>query len=194
MSIQKPPEGFTEFVTAQSPRLLRAAWLLTRDAHLAEDLLQTALAVTWRRWSQIVRYDQPEAYVRRVLYTTYISWWRRRWRGETATASLPELFEPGDHTTDITQRHALRDALGRLTRTQRAVIVLRFVEDQSVASTATTLGISESSVRVHTSRGLARLRLDAGLLDPADQAGSLDFTGPSGPQTALIDLALEGTR
>ncbi|MGO4422422.1 sigma factor-like helix-turn-helix DNA-binding protein [Streptomyces sp. MCAF7] len=33
--------GFEEFVAARGPRLLRVAWLLTGDAHLAEDLLQT---------------------------------------------------------------------------------------------------------------------------------------------------------
>ncbi|GIF67483.1 hypothetical protein Ais01nite_55180 [Asanoa ishikariensis] len=75
-----PPDGFTEFVAARSDALLRSAWLLTGDTGRAEDLLQTVLATVWGRWPRIVAGGHPEAYVRRVLFTTYISWWRRRWR------------------------------------------------------------------------------------------------------------------
>ncbi|MCZ9344204.1 SigE family RNA polymerase sigma factor, partial [Streptomyces sp. TRM76130] len=72
---------FEEFVEACGPRLLRVAWLLTTDAHLAEDLLQTALAKVWPKWRRIAD-EHPEAYVRRTIVTTHASWWQRRWRGE----------------------------------------------------------------------------------------------------------------
>lgn len=79
---QPEPDDFAEFVAVRSPALLRAAWLLTGDAGRAEDLLQTALAKAWRRWTAVSAADSPEAYVRRVLFTTYVSWWRRRWRAD----------------------------------------------------------------------------------------------------------------
>lgn len=79
-------EGFAEFVAARSSGLLRRAWLLTGDAGKAEDLLQTVLAKAWRRWSAIVEGSSPEAYVRKALYTTYVSWWRRRWRVKVQAA------------------------------------------------------------------------------------------------------------
>ncbi|MFE3252995.1 sigma factor [Streptomyces sp. NPDC059209] len=41
---------FEAFVAARGPRLLRVAWLLTGDAHLAEDLLQMTLAKVWPKW------------------------------------------------------------------------------------------------------------------------------------------------
>ncbi len=47
------PEGFREFVVARSRALLRTAWMLTGDAGLAEDLLQTALARTWPHWDRV---------------------------------------------------------------------------------------------------------------------------------------------
>ncbi|MGZ5418732.1 MAG: sigma factor, partial [Nocardioides sp.] len=72
--------GFAEFVAARSGRLLRTAYLLTRDHDLAEDLLQTALTKAWFAWSRID--GEPEPYVRKVLVNTYASWWRRKWRGE----------------------------------------------------------------------------------------------------------------
>jgi RNA polymerase sigma-70 factor (sigma-E family) len=168
--VTEPPDGFAEFVTARSAALLRAAWLLTGEQRLAEDLLQTALAASWRRWARVTEAGNPEAYVRRVLLTTYLSWWRRRWRGELPTAQPPERAgsEP-DHATGAAERDAVRRALARLTRQQRAVVVLRYVEDLSVTQTAQLLGCSPQTVRVQASRALAALRADPDLRLPENR-------------------------
>ena len=68
---------FHEFVVQRSPALCRTAYLLTGDHQHAEDLLQSALARTYRHWRRI-RDGDPEAYVRRVMYHQQVSWWRRR--------------------------------------------------------------------------------------------------------------------
>ena len=47
--------------------------------HRAEDLLQTVLARVYGRWPR-VRDGVPDAYLRAMLATTYLNWWRRRWR------------------------------------------------------------------------------------------------------------------
>lgn len=153
-----PPNGFTDFVACRSAALLRAAWLLTGDAAKAEDLLQTALATAWRNWRQISRCESPEAYVRRILYTSYISWWRRRWRAELPTAEPPEQHSSGDHAREAADRDVIRRALAELSRQQRAVVVLRYVEDLSVAETAELLRCSQNTVKVQASRALAALR------------------------------------
>jgi RNA polymerase sigma-70 factor (sigma-E family) len=159
-----PPEGFTEFVAARSATLLRAAWLLTGEQRMAEDLLQTALATTWRRWSTISAADNPVSYVRRILVTTYLSWWRRRWRHEYPACRLPERpADDSDHAAEVAQRDAIRRALARLSRQQRAVVVLRYAEDLSVAQTAQVLGCSPNTVKVQASRALAVLRTDEAL-------------------------------
>lgn len=157
------PDGFSEFVVTSSQALLRSAWLLTGDAARAEDLLQTALARMWPRWERIAAGGQPEAYLRKVLYTTYLSWWRRRWRDEIATAEPPERPEMADLAVELVERDAVRRALARLTRQQRAVVVLRFVEDHSVADTARILGCTSGTVKTHTARALAALRADPAL-------------------------------
>src|SRR5688500_18850770 len=100
-----PPDGFVEFVAGRSAPLLRSAWLLTGDAGRAEDLLQTALAAAWRRWNRI---DDPEAYVRRALFTTYLTWWRRRWRAEYPAQDPPERVATGDVAGEIATRDAVR--------------------------------------------------------------------------------------
>ena len=146
-------DGFASFVAARGDALWRAAWLLTGDHHLAEDLVQTALAKSWRAWSRVGP-DGFEAYVRRVLFTTYTAWWRRKWNGEHPTEVLPEviLAQPGEDRGDLIA------ALSLLPRGQRAVIVLRFFEDLTERQTAETLGISLGTVKSQTSRALAALR------------------------------------
>lgn len=157
--------GFEEFVAARSSSLLRTAFLLTRDHALAEDLLQTALTKAYLAWSRVD--GSPEPYVRKILVNTYASWWRRKWNGERPTDELPErqhddakLGESGD----------LWDALGRLPRRQRAVVVLRYFEDVTAAQTADLLGISVGTVKSQTSKALAKLRIDPSLVD--DEEGT----------------------
>jgi RNA polymerase sigma-70 factor (sigma-E family) len=163
MPTTAPPEGFVDFVVARSAALLRSAWLLTGDVHRAQDLLQTVLAQVWPRWGRIAEGGNPEAYVRQALFSTYLSWRRRRWRFEVAASVLPELGDQRDLAGESANRDAVRRALARLSRQQRAVVVLRYVEDLSVAETAGLLGCSEGAVKVQASRALATLRADRSL-------------------------------
>jgi len=154
-------DAFSDFVDQRSQALWRAAWLLTGDAALAEDLLQTALAKTWPHFERVSAGGSFEAYVRRALFTTYASWWQRKWRGETPTEVLPEhVGAVADHelTLDV------RRALAQLSRQQRAVVVLRYFEDLTEAEVAVELGCSVGSVKTHHSRAISRLR-ESGLLE-----------------------------
>lgn len=154
----QPPDGFEEYVVTRSPRLVHAAYLLTGDRGLAEDLVQTALARTWPHWDRI-RADNPDAYVHRVLVRLSQTWWRRRWRGEVPTDEIPEVTAGGSPEADgVIERIRLARALARLPRGQRQVLVLRFVEDLSVTEVAAILRVSTGTVKSQSARGLARLR------------------------------------
>ncbi|NUO61239.1 MAG: SigE family RNA polymerase sigma factor [Hamadaea sp.] len=155
-----PAGDFAEFVTARSARLLRVAYLLTRDWALAEDLLQSSLAKAWTAWRRIE--GDPEPYVRRILVNTYTSWWRRRWHHERPIGELPEQAGPDEHR-GYDDRDVLARALGRLPRQQRAVLVLRYYEDLSEAQIADVLGISPGTVKSHAAKAIAKLRVDPGL-------------------------------
>lgn len=153
-------ESFEAFVAARGPRLLATAVLITQDRGLAEDLVQTALVKVWRHWSRIT--TSPEAYVRQTMVHTYTTWWRRKWNGEQPTGTLPD--PPAPSPTDAADVRAdLRVALARLPRRQRAVVVLRFYEDLSVAEVAAVLGCAEGTVKSQTSKALARLGADEAL-------------------------------
>ncbi|MCB0906894.1 MAG: SigE family RNA polymerase sigma factor [Nocardioidaceae bacterium] len=152
---------FDAFVAARSRALLRTAYLLTHDHALAEDLLQTALAKAWFAWKRID--GNPEPYIRRILVNTYATWWRRRWNGELPTDELPERAAAMPGSTE--ERSDLWDAMARLPRRQRAVVVLRYFEDLTEAETAETLGCSVGTVKSQASKALAKLRIDPALTD-----------------------------
>ena len=147
---------FADFVTARSVVLWRSAWLLTGDSHKAEDLVQAALAKTWPHWRRVSADDDPEHYVRRVMYTTYATWWRHRWTAEVPTEQLPDsgaaAQQPDATSVDVTA------ALAQLPYGQRAVVVLRYFEDQTEVETAGMLGISVDTVKSQAARALRTLR------------------------------------
>lgn len=153
---------FDAFVITRSPALLRTAYLLTRDEGLAEDLLQAALTKAWFAWRRIE--GAPEPYVRRVMATTSASWWRRRWIGETPTERLPE-----DEWSAPETDQDLWNALGHLPPRQRAVIVLRYLEDRTEADTAQLLSCSVGTVKSQCAKALAKLRIDAALEATIDE-------------------------
>lgn len=160
-------DGFADFVSARSAALSRTAYLLVGDHQRAEDLVQTALAEAVLRWPRL-REGSPEAYVRRVLYTRAVSGWRRH-RRENLTAIPPER-PAADPSDQVVVRIAVERALDRLTRRQRAVLVLRYFEDLSEAQTAEVLGCRLGTVKSATRDALARLRTLApelaSLVDP----------------------------
>jgi RNA polymerase sigma-70 factor (sigma-E family) len=149
---------FDAFVVGRSPALLRSAYLLVQDEGLAEDLLQTALTKAWFAWRRI---EDPEAYVRRIMVTTSASWWRRRWHRETPTDD-PEQRSTGAGPDESAHAPDLWVAIGHPPR-QRAAVVLRYLEDRTLAETAALMGCSVGTVKSQCAKALAKLRSDGAL-------------------------------
>lgn len=146
-------DSFVAWATTCQARLLRVATLLTGDHHRAEDLVQEALVKVAARWQRL-HDGSPEAYARRVIVRDNISWWRRQ-RREVVGPYDVEVTAPAP----APERHLLlRQALGRLTPRQRAVIVLRYYEDLTEAQAADVMGVSVGTVKSQTHLALRRLR------------------------------------
>ena len=142
---------FTAYVEARRPALVRTAYLLCGDAHLAEDLVQAALIKAVGHWRRIG--DNPEPWLRRVMVNDHISRWRRHRGREQLTDVLPE-----SRGTDPERDLGLLAALRALPPRQRAVIVLRYYEDLTERETADALGVALGTVKSQHADALRRLR------------------------------------
>ena len=146
--------AFDSFVSGSSDRLLRTAYLLCRDRGHAEDLVQTALLRTARRWR--TARQQPEAYARRVVVNLAKDRWRQLSRRPQETPIESDVRLP--ESDGILDRDELLRATRQLAPGQRAVLVLRYFDDLSVEETAAALGCSTGTVKSQTSRALENLR------------------------------------
>src|ERR1043165_6187376 len=164
---------FDDYVNARGAALLRFAYLLSADAHLAEDLVQEALARCHRSWRRVTDGGDPDAYVRKAVLRQYLSWRRRLSFGERVTADMTVHARAAGDGTDV---HADRDALWRLLsglpRQERAGLVLRLYAGLAYAQIAELLGVKESTVRVHAHKGLSALRVSPQLAQPRDRETS----------------------
>ncbi|MDH6519187.1 RNA polymerase sigma-70 factor (sigma-E family) [Streptomyces sp. SAI-208] len=163
-------DRFQEFVRARWSHLVRTAYLLTGDAHHAEDLTQTALAKAYRSWRRVSRSDNPEAYVRRMLVTCNSDRFRKRRVKESLTDAPPERAGRDEAVARVDERGVLMAALAQLPPRQRAVVVMRYWEDLSEAEAAEVLGCSQGTVKSQASKGLAKLRTYPGLAQVMDRA------------------------
>src|SRR4051794_2195430 len=148
---------FAAYMQARQPALLRTAFLLTGDAHTAEDVVATALAKLYLAWDKIRDRESVDGYVRRIIANETTSLWRRPWRRrEVAADVLPERGR--EDAYDDGRTAAVWQAVSSLPPRQRAVVVLRYYEELSEAEIAHVLGLPPGTVKPQASRALAPLR------------------------------------
>lgn len=152
-----------EYFGARAVALRRTAYLVVRDWHTAEDVVQATFVKLYLHWPSIRR-ETVDAYARRVLVNECLSHLRRN-RRERITDQVPDAAAPSSES-----RLDLTAALALLPASQRAVVALRFLDDLSVAETATAMGVADGTVKSHTSRALDTLRRHLPDLIPAEEA------------------------
>jgi RNA polymerase sigma-70 factor (ECF subfamily) len=150
----KPMEG----------RMMRSIWRIVRQREAAEDALQDALAIIWRKRREVARHPNPEALILRIAVTSAYDAVRKSQRrlrnevGGVAEAKTEDAAPPASkEIEDRDLRAAILGAIGRLPRRQATAVLLRIVEEQSYEDVALAMGCSESTVRVHVTRGRAGL-------------------------------------
>jgi RNA polymerase sigma-70 factor (sigma-E family) len=148
---------YVEYVAGRLPRLHRTAYMLCGDAHRADDIVQATLTALYVNWKRATGADNIDGYVHRILVRRYLDERRLRWsRVQLGDSHAAAAVAAPDHSID--ERDELITALRSLPKGQRVVVVLRFVNDLSVESTADALGCSVGNVKSQCSRGLAALR------------------------------------
>jgi RNA polymerase sigma-70 factor (sigma-E family) len=151
-------DDFDLFVAEHAPELMRLAVMLTGDPDRAERLVRSTLARSYRRWRRIRRRDDPQAYVRRALVRHYVSWGAPHAGHDAATT--PDLGPPFSGevlTTSPADRAATWELLSRLSRRQRAVVVLHYYADMPLPMVADEMGSPEATVAAEAARALEAL-------------------------------------
>ncbi|MEV0563113.1 SigE family RNA polymerase sigma factor [Dactylosporangium sp. NPDC050588] len=146
---------FVDYARAAAPRLRRTAYLLCHDWHLAQDFTQTTLAKLFVHWRRIQRRDAPDAYARKVLLRVFLDHQRRSSSRELV---VPRIAEPEARPDQPELRLTLLEAMAHIPARDRAILVLRYWEDQSVDTVADLLGIPTGTVKAQSARALTRLR------------------------------------
>jgi len=151
-------EQFEAVFRALYPAALRVALKVLGEPPDAEDAVAEAFSRALLTWSRVSRLDYRDAWILRV--TTNVAVDAARKKGRFGAV----LSEVGSDDGDLDTRLDLVAAVAALPRRQREVIALRYLADVAAPEVAACLGISPSSVKEHTSRGVAALR---GRLGPA---------------------------
>lgn len=151
-----PDDEFVDYAQARQHTLLRAAYLVSGDLRLAEELVRSALVRLARQWDR-VREEQPDLYVRRLLYRDAIASWHHRPPEQAAAVPWEDPDEPWD-TEEVERRREVLRALDALTPRQRAVVVLRWFEERGEPEVAEVLGCSVGTAHTEGVQALGRLR------------------------------------
>jgi RNA polymerase sigma-70 factor (sigma-E family) len=147
---------YVEYATARMPVLRALAYALTGDPHRSDDLVQHTMTKVYQHWRRVRGYDQLDAYVRRILVNAFVEERRHSWTRVRLVDQLPDvLVSDPDRSSDQEILHA---ALLRVPPRQRAMLVLRFLNDMSVSAVAELFRVSEGTVKSQTARGLQAVR------------------------------------
>jgi RNA polymerase sigma factor (sigma-70 family) len=143
--------AFREFVPIVEP-LLRTALIATYGPERGAEATAEALAYAWEHWNEVRKYEKPADYLYRVG------------QSRTRSRKVRDLFHRSKEQQYWVEP-GLGAALSELSPGQRAAVVLVFAAGNTPTEAAELLGLSVSTVKTNTKRGLEHLRQSLGAID-----------------------------
>ncbi|HOF83277.1 MAG TPA: RNA polymerase sigma factor [Candidatus Aminicenantes bacterium] len=176
-----PAFDYDSLIKPLEPRMMRTIWRILREKPAAEDALQDALAVIWKKRGTVARHPNPPALILRITIASAVDSLRKtRRRLRHEVPGLPKdrrADDSADRAAGKAEerrfRPAILQAVGRLPKRQAEAVLLRIIEELSYEEIARAMGCTEATARVHVMRGKAALarRLARFRPDPARQPG-----------------------
>lgn len=147
-----PDDDFADFYVVTYARLVGVLARVCDGRDDAEEVVQEAFVRLVKRWPQVSRYDDPEAWVRSVAFRLATSRWRRRRAGAAALLRLGPAPHAGPPSVD---RVTVDAVLAPLSPAHRAVLVLHYAVGLTVEEIASELGVAPGTVKSRLSRARA---------------------------------------
>lgn len=145
-------------VRQRRPALVGYAYLLTGSRSEAEDLVQEAIVRTFARGRAKTSVREAEAYVKRAIANEAVN---RARHGLVVRENQARLAEPASnpsHDVRVNSRADLEAALDTLSPRERAVTVLKYVDDLTIASIAVVLKLTDGTVKRYLANAAVKLR------------------------------------
>lgn len=170
---------YDAIVRPLEPRMMRSIWRIVRERQAAEDALQDALTVVWRKRRAVDRHPNPEALILRIAVSAAydaVRKSRRRLRHEVPGLAVDRADGAAPPVTQGLEDRGLREAvlgaIARLPRRQATAVLLRVVEERSYEEIALAMDCTEPTARVHVMRGKAALAKALARLVPGLAGGT----------------------
>jgi RNA polymerase sigma factor (sigma-70 family) len=168
-----PSSHYESIIEPIEDRMIRTVWRITRNAQDAEDAMQDALVILWRRWHRMSRHANPQALALRVCIDAAWSVVRGRERRRAKFGRDEPTDPPADHARlpweelahqELTS--AILAAVARLSRGQANAFTLRVFEELPYEQIGAAMGCSEATARKHVECASDHLRAVLAKHDP----------------------------
>jgi RNA polymerase sigma factor (sigma-70 family) len=148
----KDPDSPRMLYDAYRHRVYRTAYFVTKDCHLADDVVQETFFKAFRRIGQLNHYDNIGAWLSVIAKRTAIDLLRRR-KGHIFTSFDPQLIENDSlHSCKGTSIESftcfdLREMIDQLSPKHRTVITMKYMLDMKEEEIADRIGVSQGAVK-----------------------------------------------
>ena len=165
---------FEQLIEPIEHQMMRSIWRIVRDPEMAKDALQDSLAKIWKRLDRVRIHPNPRALILKICLNAAIDSLRKRKRlhQHEKTEPLHRFpIQPNTTAYEVLDGKKIEaeilEAIKRLPRRQAVAVLMRLIQDQPYAVIAQAMECSETTVRIHVSRGRARLSQWLSHLKPA---------------------------
>ena len=157
----RSPGDFGELVDMHQAEILRYLRRLTGNLATAEDLFQDTFLRAFGGFARLRSGSNHRAWLYRIATNLFLN--HRRAGGRRAEVALPpELIStrpsPGTVHDGVATLAAVRLAIGRLPRRQRAAFIQRQLHGLSYREVGTALGCTAAAARANVYQAVRRLR------------------------------------
>lgn len=147
-------------VAAHHDDMARLCFVICGDADLAQDAVQAAWPLAWRRLGTLRDPDRLRPWLMTIAANEARQLLRRRGRQRVVEIEVVDIGSQRSNPAELAPLLDLRSALGQLTPDERAMLAMRHLAGFDSAEIGAALGISPEAVRARLSRLVARLRVE----------------------------------